>query len=419
MSLSQSGRQNAHSNSSPSQRRTWLPRFLSRPTQPSEDANPPSVHGQWTGRARADRPTPADADTNQTGTGAGVHRPSRQGSGPLEIVGLQDLLAIEYPPTRWRIDAVLPSQGVAVLGGLPKAGKSLLSNQQALCIASGMPFLGQETVQGRVLLIEAEGSRPALQDRLRRQSAGLGISTDIPLFAPRGAPRLRLATDEGKERLDAAIRTWRPDVVILGPLAQLYALDDENAAHEMGKVVSHLIEVSQGYGLVIQLAHHLNKSAKVTADTASWFDGFRGSNALASGADALLGLARRATKETGALVRLQRDGAEEPIQFRFNPSTLLFERSHVPLGRPSDAGDRLPTRPHPGHLEDEVCRKLLEALHGDQERDWSASEMGRHVRASKNTARAHLEALTQVGVLVKRRVGLGDRYRLTDAAAPE
>lgn len=345
-------------------------------------------------------------------------RPSRPGLNELEVVDLRALLALNYPATRWRIDDLLPAQGVAVLGGLPKAGKSFLSNQQALCIAAGIPFLGQRTEQGRVLLIEAEGSPAAFQDRLRRQSEALGIHGSVPLFAPKEERRLRLGTDEGRDRLDAAIRKWRPDVVILGPLAQLYPLSDENSASEMGRVVGHLLEVSQGHGIVIQLAHHFRKSANPGANEASWFDGLRGSNALEAGCDAMLGLVRLggrwAAKGSGKLVSRQRNAEGSTIPYRFDPDSWLFVRSDLPAGPSDDGGDPAPRRVRTEHPDDEYCEMALQAFRADPSTAWSARSIADRLGVSKNTARPHLEALVGQGLASKRRVGRAYLYGLAE-----
>ena len=66
---------------------------------------------------------------------------------------------------------------VNVIGG-PKARKSFLVMQLALCIASGTPFLGWETVQGRVLLIDNELRGDDLAYRLTAMAKAMGLRWD-------------------------------------------------------------------------------------------------------------------------------------------------------------------------------------------------------------------------------------------------
>jgi RecA-family ATPase len=54
------------------------------------------------------------------------------------------------------IDGLLTQGGLSALGGKSKYGKSSLTRYEAVCIAKGVPFLGRDTVQGDVILINLE-----------------------------------------------------------------------------------------------------------------------------------------------------------------------------------------------------------------------------------------------------------------------
>ena len=59
--------------------------------------------------------------------------------------------AHDIPPTRWLV-ADLIAPGLTLLAAPPKAGKSYLALQMALCVAAGKPFLDRETTPARCLL---------------------------------------------------------------------------------------------------------------------------------------------------------------------------------------------------------------------------------------------------------------------------
>ena len=74
---------------------------------------------------------------------------------------LQELLARELPPVRWAIPDILP-EGLTLLAGKPKLGKSWFALSVALAIAAGGFALGKQPVtQGEVLYL-------ALEDNERR-----------------------------------------------------------------------------------------------------------------------------------------------------------------------------------------------------------------------------------------------------------
>src|SRR6266566_6772204 len=74
---------------------------------------------------------------------------------------LQDLrnLPTSEPP-QYIIDGLLRTRRgrPSILGGFDHVGKSTLAQQMAKCVAKGDPFLGRETVQGKVLYFQTEES---------------------------------------------------------------------------------------------------------------------------------------------------------------------------------------------------------------------------------------------------------------------
>jgi hypothetical protein len=80
----------------------------------------------------------------------------------------QDLSVREIPPTRWVIKDLLP-EGIHILAGKPKQGKSFLAMDWALAIVNGESVFGQYPVeQGQVLYLNLDDpSERRLQDRQR------------------------------------------------------------------------------------------------------------------------------------------------------------------------------------------------------------------------------------------------------------
>lgn len=57
----------------------------------------------------------------------------------LPTINAEELLSFPLPPTRFIIDGLLP-QGLHILAGAPKIGKSWLALTLCLCVAKGEPL---------------------------------------------------------------------------------------------------------------------------------------------------------------------------------------------------------------------------------------------------------------------------------------
>jgi predicted ATP-dependent serine protease len=72
------------------------------------------------------------------------------------------------------IEGLFSQQALALVVGDSNLGKSPLLLQAAICIAAGIPFLGHETAQGRVLFIDGENGTEEVVTLAERLSAFLG-----------------------------------------------------------------------------------------------------------------------------------------------------------------------------------------------------------------------------------------------------
>nr|WP_246504898.1 AAA family ATPase [Microvirga antarctica] len=85
---------------------------------------------------------------------------------------LQD---VPIPPRLWCVPDWIPDKVVTLLSGDGGTGKSLLGMQLATCAAMGIPFLGMELAQRKVLYFSAEDDGDELHRRQADINRGLGI----------------------------------------------------------------------------------------------------------------------------------------------------------------------------------------------------------------------------------------------------
>lgn len=168
------------------------------------------------------------------------------------------LMSTEFPPVAWVIDRYLP-EGLTILAGKPKLGKSWMALDWALAVAGNGQALGRPVQHGDVLYAALEDNFRRLQARVKRM---------MPFG---GAPeRLTLAIQWA--RLDDggvdAVRAWieaadAPRLVIIDTLAKVRgASNAKDSAYDAdSNALSALHALANEKGIAIVVVHHVRKMA--------------------------------------------------------------------------------------------------------------------------------------------------------------
>lgn len=225
-----------------------------------------------------------------------------------------ELIATHFPEPRWAVPGIL-AEGVSLLAGPPKVGKSWLSLALALQIAAGGRALGSvDVTAGPVLYLALEDTPRRLKTRMTKLLAGapapatLTLATTCPTLPAGG---------------DAAIASWldrNPSarMVVLDVFAKmrgtaphgLSAYDADYAAVGRAKAVA------DRYGVAVVLVHHVRKAA-----AEDFLAEVSGTNGLAGAADATLVLKRARGQADGLLQITGRDVDEAEHALTFDPAT--------------------------------------------------------------------------------------------------
>jgi hypothetical protein len=222
-----------------------------------------------------------------------------------ETVTAADLMAAELPPVRWGVRGVLP-EGVTLLAGKPKLGKSWLALGLCVAVAAGGMALGtREVERGEVLYLALEDNRRRLQKRLGKMLCGP---------APEG---LEIATawpklDEGGvEALEAWLREHREArLVAVDTLAKIRPRTrGQNVYQEDYAALEELLPLAAEHEVAIVVVHHTRKMA-----AADPLDEISGSTGLTGGVDGVLVLKRDRGKADAVLHVDGRD-IEEPAEY--------------------------------------------------------------------------------------------------------
>jgi hypothetical protein len=171
----------------------------------------------------------------------------------------------KYPhPRKSVVNGLLRHGDVANVIGGPKARKSFLMMQLALCIASGKPFLTWNTLRGRVLLIDNELRGDDLAYRLQAMAKAMGlewadVAANIDIMPLRGT----LADLEAiRDELSELLADTYSLVVIDALYKSLPRGIDENSNSEMTSAYILLDQAAEKHNCALTVVHHTSKGSQ-------------------------------------------------------------------------------------------------------------------------------------------------------------
>ena len=169
----------------------------------------------------------------------------------LEVVDGETLMDMQFSKSRFCIQSLLP-QGVSILGGAPKIGKSWMVLDWCVKVAKGESVWNLPTEKGTVLYLCLEDSLARIQDRLNC------ITDEVP-------SNLYVATKSESietgliQQIQNFIITHTDTTLIVIDTFQMIRNNSElsyaNDYNEIGKLKQYADEMS----ISILLVHHLRK----------------------------------------------------------------------------------------------------------------------------------------------------------------
>ena len=171
----------------------------------------------------------------------------------LETINAEDLQNRTYEPTPFLVDELIP-EGLHILAGAPKIGKSWLALWLCLCVSQGQPLWNFATTQGEALYLSLEDSFQRIQTRL------FDLTEDAP-------PTLHFAimADTLKHGLEQQIEqflTDHPDtkLVVIDTLQRVRSAgSDSNLYANDYQDIGLLKKLADKRHIAILLIHHLRK----------------------------------------------------------------------------------------------------------------------------------------------------------------
>ena len=171
----------------------------------------------------------------------------------LETINAEDLQNRTYEPTHFLVDELIP-EGLHILAGAPKIGKSWLALWLCLCVSQGQPLWNFATTQGEVLYLSLEDSFQRIQTRL------FDLTEDAP-------PTLHFAimADTLKHGLEQQIEQFLTEhpttkLVVIDTLQRVRGTgSDSNLYANDYQDIGLLKKLADRQQIAILLIHHLRK----------------------------------------------------------------------------------------------------------------------------------------------------------------
>lgn len=202
------------------------------------------------------------------------------------LYSVSDLFKFSQP--EWLIENLFPVEALVAVYGPSGHGKSFLTLDWALSIATGGAWLGRPVRQGPVVYIAAEGGR-GIRKRVAAWMKERGCSTVPEAFFLLEGVQVAAQEDLNLVASRMTQLSIEPALIVVDTLARCFIGGDENSAQEMGEFVAGLEWLKRETSATVMVVHHTGKQVQEME---------RGSSALRGAADVMVRVSKNDTLVT-------------------------------------------------------------------------------------------------------------------------
>lgn len=298
------------------------------------------------------------------------------------------LMSTHFPEPRWAVPGLI-AEGLTILGGAPKLGKSWLCLSLGVDVAGGHPALGKiPAEQGDVLYCALEDPPRRLKSRLQKVLGSapaperLAIVTELPGMTA----GLDLIAEWLQAHQDARL-------VIIDVLAKIRppAQAGTSAYEADYQVLSRLKALADTYKVAVVVVTHLRKMA---ADDV--FDQVSGSTGLTGAADATLVLKRSRGEHSASLHVTGREIVESEYAITFDADDCTWRLDGDAL---AEAAHRAATQRAADGLGDKAAEVI--AYVTEHPEGVGPTAVGAAVGLTAQNAGTYLQRLDESGRIAK------------------
>ena len=232
----------------------------------------------------------------------------------LSVIDGESLMELEMSAPRFCIRSLLP-QGLCILGGAPKIGKSWLVLDWCVRIAKGESIWGMETLQGTTLYL-------CLEDTLQRVQRRLCCITDegpCQMFFATAAGTL---ADDLEEQILSFLREHPDTVLIVVDTFQMVRGNSGEPSYGGDyQDIQKLKRIADSQRVTILLVHHLRKQGD--RDPINKLSGTTG---ISGAVDAVNVLDKKERSQNAALLIVTgRDVEYRELELRFSKERCVWD----------------------------------------------------------------------------------------------
>lgn len=222
---------------------------------------------------------------------------------PLHIYSIPEIW--DLPDPVWQVEDLIGQRSLFGLYGPSGHGKTFVALHLALCVATGITFLGKPVVQGSVVYVYAEGA-PNLKHRVQAWLKQHGrdpsesniwfIPTAVDLMDPKGQGLADLL-----ETIEAVVPD--ADLVIIDTLAKCFGSASEDATSDMNTFTNRCAVIRDHFGCTVGVVHHTGhlKSRE------------RGNRAFRSNSDTFIRCSKRSDRDEVITLKCEKQKDASPF----------------------------------------------------------------------------------------------------------
>jgi hypothetical protein len=253
------------------------------------------------------------------------------------------------------IDGILHQTSKLVFGGASKSNKTWGQTDMGVSVATGAPWWGFPTVQGRVLYLNLEIPEPFFARRIKTVAEAKGVVLqpgNLVAWNLRGH-----SCEAGKfiAEILPRVRDGHFSLVILDPIYKLLGGRDESGSGEISSLLNHVEHLAVESGAAVAFGAHYSKGNQSAKDS---IDRISGSGVFARDPDSILTLTKHEEEDAFTC---------EPVLRNHPPHDPFVLRWQYPLMRRDDSLDPAKLKkPKTGRETIHSIADILECLGSDE-----------------------------------------------------
>ena len=234
----------------------------------------------------------------------------------LGLIPFADIRPGAEPP--YLVKGFIPREGLTVVWGEPKSGKSFQSFDLAMAVARGIDYRSRRVQVGPVVYCAAEGAT-GFRNRVEAYRRHHEIESELPFFLVPDALDLIADANALVASIRATLGETKPSLVVLDTLNRSLA-GNENDPGDMAAYIKAADIIREVFACAVLIVHHCGTDTKRP----------RGHTSLTGAADAQLAV-KRAADTIITTVEWMKDGPEG--------ETLYSSLEVVTVGHDQDGED--------------------------------------------------------------------------------